>query len=94
MKFFLFFLFILFVSCTTVKKTYICGERPCIDKREFNEFFSKNLIVEIQTKKLKKNSSVDLVKLNLSTPTKKKNNIISAKLKDKRKKKKKKKKKK
>ena len=72
MKYFTIFIFTLLVSCGTVKKTYMCGERPCIDKKEFNKYFSENLIVEIQTKKLKKKTSVDLVKLNLSTADKKK----------------------
>ena len=65
--FFLFFIFL--VSCGTGKKTYICGERSCIDKKEFKEYFAENLTVEIQVNNNKKKSSVDLVKLNTNNPT-------------------------
>ena len=77
MKFFYIILLSLLVSCGTTKKTFICGDRQCIDKKEFKEYFDKNLIVEIQTKKLKKNLSIDLAKLNtLSTDQAQKNNSL------------------
>ena len=46
-----------------MRSAYICGERECVDKKEFKEYFAKNLILEIQTKKSKK-AQVDLVMLN------------------------------
>jgi len=64
MKYLYFLFFILIVSCSVTKKTYICADRPCVDKKEFNEFFAKNLTIEIQKKIKKKKPSVDLVKLN------------------------------
>ena len=77
MKFIYIILLSLLVSCGTTKKTFICGDRQCIDKKEFKEYFDKNLIVEIQTKKLKKNLSIDLAKLNtLSTDQAQKNNSL------------------
>ncbi|MDB9795979.1 hypothetical protein OAB44_01105 [Pelagibacteraceae bacterium] len=61
---YIFFLFILFLSsCSVSKQTYICGDHPCLDNKEFKKFFSDNLLVEIQTKNNQK-SSIDLVKLN------------------------------
>ena len=37
------------MQCSTVKKVYVCGDRPCIDKKEFNEYFAKNLTIEVTT---------------------------------------------
>jgi hypothetical protein len=65
------YLFFILISCTGINKTYMCGDKACLDKKQFEEYFSQNLIVEIQTKEFKENSSVDLVKLN----TNKSNNI-------------------
>ena len=53
MKFVYLIFFILILSCSTVKKDYVCGDHPCVDKKEFNEFFSKNFIVEIKPQKKK-----------------------------------------
>jgi len=62
---YIYLIFILFfVSCGTTNKTYICGDRKCLDRKEFNEYFAKNLTVEIKTKSNNKKTSVDLVKLN------------------------------
>ena len=44
----------------------MCGERACVDKKEFKQYFAENLIVEIQIVKDKRKTSVDLVKLNTS----------------------------
>ena len=62
---YIFFLFF-FISCVNIYKTYICGDRKCVDKKEFKEYFAKNLTIEIDTQKFKKRSSVDLVGLNTS----------------------------
>ena len=67
------FFYLLVLSCNTVKKEYVCGDHPCIDKKEFNEYFSKNLSIEIKTQKNKKNKTADLVKLNTDTSLVKKN---------------------
>ena len=67
------FFYLLVLSCNTVKKEYVCGDHPCIDKKEFKEYFSKNLSIEIKTKKNKKNKTADLVKLNTDTSLVKKN---------------------
>ena len=58
MKFFYLLAFFLLVSCVSTKKTYLCGNRECLDKKEFNEYFSENLSVELMSnnKKSKKNN--------------------------------------
>tara|TARA_A100001011_G_C14197475_1_gene794156 strand:- start:691 stop:1281 length:591 start_codon:yes stop_codon:yes gene_type:complete len=55
---------LLLVSCTSGKLTYICGDRPCVDKKEINEYFSKNMVIEIEIDDNYKDKTVDLVKLN------------------------------
>ena len=64
MKKIYFLFFIIFASCSLTKKTYICGDNACIDKKEYKDFFAKNLIIEVEIDKQKKKSSIDLVKLN------------------------------
>ena len=73
MKFVYPFLLLLILSCNTVKKEYVCGDHLCIDKKEFNEYFSKNFIVEIQKKENQKNKNIDLVKLNTGSSIVEKN---------------------
>ena len=51
MRIFNLIFFIFLLSCGTLtKKEYVCGDRPCIDKKEFEEYFAENLIVEIKSK--------------------------------------------
>ena len=52
------------ISCSTNVKKYVCGDRVCVDKKDFNEYFSKNLTMEILDNKKKKDKTVDLVLLN------------------------------
>jgi len=74
MKFFYILIFLIPLSCITTKKEYVCGDHPCVDKKEFNEYFSENLIIEISVQdKKKKNKSIDLVRLNTDSSVKKKN---------------------
>ena len=61
----------------------MCGDRACIDKKEFKQYFSENLIVEIQSKVYNKESSVDLIKLNISEPVDNKKILKSSKTKEK-----------
>ena len=64
MKFLYIFLFFTLISCNTIKKEYICGDRPCVDKKEFNEYFSKNLTIEIASQNEKESKNINLIKLN------------------------------
>ena len=72
MKFAYSFLFLIILSCSTVKKEYVCGDHPCLDKKEFNEYFSKNLIIEIKSQPNKKNKKINLVDLNMGSLIEKK----------------------
>ena len=63
MKYYFFCIFLIFVSCTTVTKTYVCGDHICLDKKEFNEYFAENLTIEVKILK-KKKKSINLVQLN------------------------------
>jgi hypothetical protein len=38
-----------------MKKEYVCGERPCVDKKEFDAYFAENLSIEIVNQSNKKN---------------------------------------
>ncbi len=67
------------MSCSLEKKgAYICGDRECLDKKEIEEYFSKNLSVEVSfVNKAEKNESLNLVKLNTnSEKSKKKSDIL------------------
>ena len=63
MRFIYLIFFLITLSCSTSKKSFVCGDHPCIDKKEFNEYFSKNFIIEIKSPN-KKNKKIDLVKQN------------------------------
>jgi len=51
----------------------VCGDHPCIDKKEFNEYFSNNLIIEIESRNNPKDKSANLVLLNTNSLQEKKN---------------------
>ena len=62
---FLYLIVIFFlISCNTLKKEYVCGDRPCVDKKEFNKYFSETLTIEIKNLSKKTNQSIDLTELN------------------------------
>ena len=63
MKYIYIFFFIGLVSCGSTNQTYICGERKCIDKKEFKNYFAENLTVEVLEKKKDKKKAIDLVKI-------------------------------
>ena len=66
MKSITFFIILIIVSsCSSYnKQTYICGDRPCINKAEKEEYFKKNMIIEVKKNKKedkKKVSEVDQI---------------------------------
>ena len=87
MKYIFIFFLLFLVSCSINNKTYMCGDRACIDNKEFKEYFAKNLIVEIKNKKSKKNYSLDLVKLNTTDKNKSKSKKMTKNVDNKQKKK-------
>ncbi|MDC0418870.1 hypothetical protein OAM15_04520, partial [Pelagibacteraceae bacterium] len=70
MKYLFFVFFIFIVSCNSGKKNYVCGDRPCVDKKDFKEFFAENLTIEIKSNRSNKKKNIDLVSLNTSTISK------------------------
>tara|TARA_Y100000746_G_C15444793_1_gene424495 strand:- start:1008 stop:1640 length:633 start_codon:yes stop_codon:yes gene_type:complete len=71
MRFFLLLIFIFLISCSTGKKVFICGDRECINKKEAEAYFAKNLSLEIKIYKNKEVKTYDLVKLNTDESIKK-----------------------
>ena len=63
MKFVLFLSFFLIFACGN-KQTYLCDGRKCINKKEVDEYFAKNLILEVEVNKKKKEKGIDLISLN------------------------------
>ena len=58
------FIFLIIVSCSNTKTVYWCGDHPCINKKEREAYFKKNMIVEVKNLKknlYKKNSDIDKI---------------------------------
>ena len=62
MKYFFLLFFLIFVSCSSSKHTYMCGDQACLDKKEFKKYFAQTLTLEIKAKKKKK--TPQLISLN------------------------------
>ena len=59
------------MSCTNINKTYLCGDRECVDKKEYKSYFEKNLVIEMKiSSKNKSKKTIDLVALNSNQKTK------------------------
>ena len=79
--FLLIFLFI--YSCTSKPKTVlICGDHVCINKKEAEQYFEKNLSIEVKIINNKNQQETDLVNLNLQR-SKENKKIISVNTKEK-----------
>ncbi|MAV57024.1 MAG: hypothetical protein CBE07_000770 [Pelagibacteraceae bacterium TMED247] len=82
MKYLIFILFFFIYSCNSLSKSekvYICGDHPCVNKKEIKEYFDNNISIEVYTITSKKqiNENFDLVELNmLETELKKGNKIL------------------
>ena len=66
MKFYLFFFFILLFSCSKPQTILICGDHKCVNKAEAEQYFEENLTLEVQIITKDKQTSYNLVDLNLS----------------------------
>ncbi|MBA1339660.1 MAG: hypothetical protein FD544_000280 [Pelagibacterales bacterium] len=65
MKNIYFLIFFLLMSCTNINRTYLCGDRECLDKKEYKSYFEKNLVIEMKiSSKNKSKKTIDLVVLN------------------------------
>ena len=70
MKNLLFILLILSLyGCNKTKTVLICGDHVCVNKLEAQQYFEKNLSLEVQVVNNKKNKNQDLVQLNLKQNT-------------------------
>ena len=53
MKTFLLFIFLFLLSCSNPlggeKRVYICGDHPCVNKKEVEEYFNNNISIEVYT---------------------------------------------
>ena len=48
-------IFLLVTSCTSQQKVFWCGDHPCKDKNEKDEYFKKTMIVEVRSQNIDKN---------------------------------------
>ena len=78
-KYLIIFLMLFLQSCSKPKTVFICGDHVCVNKEEANQYFEKNLSIEIKIIEIKKKKKIsDLVELNLNKNEKNKK-IISVK---------------
>ena len=65
MKFFIYlFMLSMIISCSSNKYAYWCGDHPCINKKEKEEYFKKNMTVEMKSTKnmnYKNNSEIEKI---------------------------------
>ena len=64
-KFFFIFIFVILQSCSKPKTVLICGDHVCVNKNEAEQYFEKNLSLEVKIIENTKGESFDLVELNL-----------------------------
>ena len=59
------FMIFFFTSCNKPKAVLICGDHICVNKAEANQYFEKNLIIEVKIIDNDIKNEIDLVELNL-----------------------------
>jgi len=57
--------FLLLANCSKPKTVLICGDHICINKAEAEEYFQKNLSIEVKILDKRIKDEMDLVELNL-----------------------------
>jgi len=62
-KFYL-FIFIIFLGCSNSHRVYICGDHPCKNKKEINDYFKNNISIEVYVVESERGNR-DLVEMNL-----------------------------
>ena len=65
MKIFYSIVLLLLISCNKPKTVLICGDHICINKTEAEQYFEKNLSIEVKIIDNKKKKELDLIELNL-----------------------------
>ncbi len=66
MKLLLITFFILLFSCTKPQTILICGDHKCVNKAEAEQYFEENLSLEVQIISKDKQTSYNLLDLNLA----------------------------
>ena len=61
----LLFLAVFLQSCVKPKAVLICGDHICVNKEEANQYFEKNLTIEVKIIDKKRKDYIDLVELNM-----------------------------
>ena len=75
--FFLCFLFLFLFSCASNDRVFWCGDHACVNKKEKDEYFKKNMIVEVRkldNKNKKSKSEIEIIKKQINKDEKKKIN--------------------
>ena len=65
------FIFIFLTNCSKQKTVLICGDHICVNNKEAEQYFEKNLSIEVQIVKNKTKEEPDLVELNINKKRKK-----------------------
>ncbi len=47
--FFIYYFLFLFSCSNKVTQVYICGDHPCVNKKEMKEYFDNNISIEVFT---------------------------------------------
>ena len=72
MRFFIFIIILILINnCTNTKKTYWCGDHPCINKTEREAYFRKNMTVEVVDLSKKNEEEISEIELILKDAKKK-----------------------
>ena len=64
-KVLIFLIFFLFYGCNKPKTVFICGDHICVNKKEAEQYFEDNLVLEVKVIDKKKEKQLNLVELNM-----------------------------
>ena len=64
-QFFIILIFLIFHSCTKPQTVVICGDHVCVNKQEAEQYFEKNLSIEVKIIDRTINKEFNLIELNL-----------------------------
>ena len=70
MKLLIFIVFLILSACSKPKTVLICGDHICVNNKEAEQYFEKNLTLEVKIISDKKPEITDLVQLNLNRNSK------------------------
>ena len=70
---------LLFYGCNKPKTVLICGDHICVNKAEAEQYFEKNLSLEVQVIDKDKSDEINLVELNLNKNSRGKKEITLSK---------------